>query len=381
MMDFSYSDEQKMLQESVTRFITDHYSPEARDALIEGEDGFSREHWQAYGDLGWLAVGFDEDDGGLGGGIEEVMIIMQGLGRGLALEPYLASVVLGGGLIARAGAADMRALYLPELMGGQMRLAFAHAESQARFDLSDVATRAVADGPDWIISGQKIAVLHGASADHLIVSARSEGSGISLFVVPRQAPGLHRRDYRTLDEQRASNLTFEGVRVPASAMLGGPGTALPVIERVVDAAIVALCADAVGAMQAACDLTRAYLQDRQQFGTPLGKFQVLQHRLVDMVMEHERAQSLTMMAAVKLNGADEDRARIVSATKARVGRAAAFVAKQSMQLHGGMALTDEYPIGRYFKRLTVFNTLFGSPDFHLRRFADLSDTPVKEDQP
>jgi alkylation response protein AidB-like acyl-CoA dehydrogenase len=378
-MDFSYSTEQKMLSESVKRFVSDHYDLIARDIILGSEGGFSRSHWQTYADLGWLGVALPEEYGGLDGGPQETMIIMEELGGGLAMEPYLSSVVLCGQLINRAASISVKERILPSLIGGKTLLAFAHAETQARYDLTNVTTTAKLDGDGYLINGQKCAVLHAATADHIIISARTSGAdcdeqGISLFLVDGAVAEISRRDYRTLDDQRASDLTISNLRLPADALLGDVGAACPVIIEVMDIVISAYCAEAVGAMRQVSEITREYMQTREQFGEKLSQFQALRHRLVDVFTECDKAKSMSMMAAIKVESSDVSERRIaVSAAKALIGKAARFVGAQGVQLHGGMALTNEYPAGHYFKRLTVFNSLFGDVEFHMERFVSHVD--------
>lgn len=374
-MDFTLSEEQQLLKDSVERFVREEYEFEKRRKLAKSDEGFSRDHWRKMAELGWLGAGLPEEFGGIGGGAVERMIVMEQIGRGLVLEPYFATVVLGAGLLLEAGSAEQKQALLPRLAAGELMLAFAHAERQARFDLEDVATKAEKSGAAWRLTGEKAVVLHAAAADKLIVSARTSGSrrdqdGISLFVVDKAAKGLSRRDYPTVDGLRASELALDGVE--AEAALGEIGKALPVIERVVDQAVAALCAEAVGAMQVLHDVTNEYLKTRVQFGRPIGQFQVLQHRMVDMFMEVEQSRSMMLLATLRL--ADEDareRARAASAAKVQIGRSGRFVGQQAVQLHGGMGMTDELNVGHYFKRLTMIDMSFGNVDWSLKRFAAL----------
>ena len=377
-MDFELSDEQNMLKDSVERFVKDNYSPEARAKLTETELGFSRDHWKTMAELGWLGLPFSEEVGGFGGTAVETMIMMESMGRGLVLEPFLSTVIVGGGLVAEGGSAEQIESIIPEVIEGNMMLAFAYAEKQSRFNLNDVETSASKSGDGYVLNGHKAVVYHGTTANKIIVSARTSGAskdkdGISLFIVDNDAQGVSRRDYATIDGQRAADIVFENVNVGASALLGEEGAALPVIERVVERTIGALCAEAVGAMETANEITNEYMKQRKQFGIPIGKFQVLQHRMVDMFMEAEQSKSMSDMVAMKL-GLDDatERSKAVSAVKAQVGQAAKFVGEQSIQLHGGMGMTDEYSIGHYFKRLTTIEMLFGNTDYHFKRFAALS---------
>jgi len=377
-MDFELSDEQNMLKDSVERFVKDNYSAEARAKLADTELGFSRDHWKTMAELGWLGMPFPEEVGGFGGTAVETAIMMENMGNGLVLEPFLSTVILGGGLVAEAGSEAQIEAIIPEVIEGNMMLAFAYAEPQSRFDLNDVETTATKSGDGYVLNGHKAVVYHGTTADKIIVSARTSGDsrdedGISLFLVDNNSDGVSRRDYRTIDGQRAADIEFENVKVGADALLGKEGGAFPVIEKIVDRAIAALCAEAVGAMQAANNITNEYLKERKQFGTPIGKFQVLQHRMVDMYMEAEQSKSMSDMVAMKLDLDDEtERRKAVAAAKAQIGQAAKFVGQQSIQLHGGMGMTDEYSIGHYFKRLTTIEMLFGNTDHHFKKYAALS---------
>ncbi|PHQ71345.1 MAG: pimeloyl-CoA dehydrogenase small subunit [Sneathiella sp.] len=377
-MDFELSDEQNMLKDSVERFVLDNYSMDARAKLANTELGFSRDHWKTMAELGWLGMPFAEEVGGFGGSAVDVMIMMESMGRGLVLEPFLSTVILGGGLVAEAGSPAQIESILPQVIEGNMMLAFAYAEPQSRFNLNDVQTAASKSGDGYVLNGHKAVVYHGETADKIIVSARTSGNsqdeaGISLFVVDAKANGLSRRGYRTVDGQRAADIMLENVTVAADALLGAEGGAYPTIEKIVERAIAALCAEAVGAMQAANEITNEYLKERKQFGVPIGKFQVLQHRMVDMYMEAEQSKSMSDMVAMKLSMDDaKERQKAVSAAKAQIGQASKFVGQQSIQLHGGMGMTDEYSIGHYFKRLTTIEMLFGNTDYHFKKFAALS---------
>tara|TARA_R100000005_G_C5003601_1_gene212044 strand:- start:601 stop:1734 length:1134 start_codon:yes stop_codon:yes gene_type:complete len=377
-MDFELSDEQNLLKDSVERFVKDNYSAEARAKLSETETGFSRNHWKKMAELGWLGLPFSEEVGGFGGTAVETMIMMESMGRGLVLEPFLTTVVMGGGLVAEAGNDTQIEAIIPAVIEGDLMLAFAYAEPQSRFDLNDVETTAKKSGDGYVLNGHKSVVYHATTADKIIVSARTGGNsrdedGISLFIVDNNTAGLSRRDYRTVDGQRAADVTFDNVKVGADALLGQEGKAYPVIEKIVDRTIAALCAEAVGAMQAAIEITNGYIKERKQFGAPIGKFQVLQHRMVDMYMEAEQSKSMSDMVAMKLGLDDvQDRRRSVAAAKAKIGQGAKFVGEQAVQLHGGMGMTDEYSIGHYFKRLMTIEMLLGNTDYHFKRYAALA---------
>ena len=375
-MDFELSDEQNMLKDSVERFVQDNYDAESRAKVAATELGFSREHWKLFAELGWLGLPFSEDVGGFGGTAVETAVMMETMGKGLVLEPFLSTVILGGGLIAEAGSPAQCEEIITAVIGGEMMLSFAYAEPQSRFNLADVETSATKSGDGYVINGHKAVVFHGATADKVIVSARTSGDsrdedGISLFILDQDMAGMNRRDYPTMDALRAADFTFENVTVPASRLLGEEGKAFAVIEKVVNSAIAAICAEAVGAMQAANELTNEYLKTRKQFGVPIGKFQVLQHRMVDMYMEAEQSKSMSDMVAIKLQDGSSDAAKAVSAAKVQIGAAAKFVGQHSIQLHGGMGMTDELHIGHFFKRVTMMDTLFGNVDHHLKRYTAL----------
>lgn len=371
-MDFDFSDEQQLLHDSVNRLIDDRYSDFSRRATYAQEpDGFSAANWALFADMGLLGLPFAESLGGSGGGPVETMIVMEALGRGLALEPYFASVILGGGFL--------RLLEHPaaeHVADGSVRLAFAHSERQSRYDRYDVAAAAQRTANGWEIAGEKSLVLHGGSATHLIVSARTGGErrdadGLSLFMVDAHTPGVARRAYPTQDGSQAAEISFTGVQVPETALLGELGGAAPLIDAVLDAAIAALCAEAVGAMAALQALTVDYLKQRRQFGTTIGSFQVLQHRAVDMLIAVEQARSMAMYAAMMANEPDAAiRRTAIAQAKVQVNRSARLVGQEAIQLHGGIGMTMEYKAGAYFKRLTMIESLFGDTDHHLRVVAD-----------
>ena len=374
-MDFDLSEEQILLRQSVERMAADHYRFEQRKFHGAEPEGWSRAMWRRYAELGLLGLPFVERYGGVGGGPVETMIVMEAMGRALALEPYLATVVLAGGLIRHGGSAAQQAAFVPAIAGGTMILAFAHAERQSRYDLADVATRARPDGAGWVIDGEKSLVLHGDSADRLIVSARVAGErrdrdGIALFLVDGAAKGVSRRPYATQDGMRAAEIALASVAVGRDSMLGAPGAALPLIERVADEAIAALAAEAVGAMAALTDMTVDYLKTRRQFGVPIGNFQVLQHRAADMLIALEQARSMALYATLTVAAPDAvERRRAAAAAKVQVGRSGRFVGQQAIQLHGGIGMTMEYKAGHYLKRLTMIDLMFGDADHHLRALA------------
>ena len=377
-MDFSLSEEQQLLKDSVDRFVRENYELDQRRTLVASDDGFSREHWKTMAELGWLGVALPEDFGGIDGGAVETMVIAEAIGAGLVVEPYLPCVVLGGGMLLEAGSEAQKQELLPKLAEGELMLAVAYAERQSRFDLHDVEFKAEKDGDGWVLNGHKGVVINGPAADTLIVSARTSGdsrdeNGITLFLVDAGAAGVERRNYPTVDGLRASEVTCSGVKVGADAVLGEVDKGLAVLERGIERAIAAICAEAVGAMQVLLDSTNEYLKQRKQFGVPLSKFQVLQHRMVDMFMETEQARSMALMATLKVESDDAtERRKAISAAKVQIGKSGRFVGQQAVQLHGGMGMTDELHIGHYFKRLTMIDTMFGNHDHHLKRFAALS---------
>jgi alkylation response protein AidB-like acyl-CoA dehydrogenase len=351
-MDFDLTDEQRLLKDSVDRLMADKYQFAQRRAYMADPTGFSADLWSAYAEMGLLGLPFEETLGGFGGGPVETMIVMEAFGRGLVLEPYFATVTLGGGLLRHAGSDALRGALVPPLTAGKLKLAFAHVERQSRYDLNDVVTTARKDGGAFLLDGAKSVVLHGDAADKILVTARVSGGrrdrdGIGLFLVDASSPGLMRRGYPTQDGQRAAEVTLAGVRVGADGMLSDD--ALPAIERVVDEAIAALCAEAVGTMQAMQDLTLEYLKTRKQFGRTIGSFQVLQHRSVDMLVE----------------------LRAIAAAKVQIGRSGRHIGQEAIQLHGGIGMTMEYAVGHHFKRMTVINQMFGDADAHLATLARL----------
>jgi len=369
-MDFNYTEEQLALQDTLRRFIARDYPFEHRRALANSADGFDRAAWKTFADFGILALPFHEDFGGLNGNAVDTMLVMEMLGRGLALEPYVPTVVLCGGLIRDAGSTAQKEELLPAIAGGELMLALAHFEPGARYELDHVATTATAAGSGWQLDGAKAVVLGAPSADKLIVSAR-DGKGISLFLVDAKAPGVTLRAYPTQDGARAADIRLTKVTVGADALMGAAGGALPAIERAVDYANAALCAEAVGIMSALNEITLEYLKTRKQFGVPIGKFQALQHRMADMVIATEQARSMATLAAVRVDSTDAaERSRSVAAAKAYVTQSARVVGQQAVQLHGGMGVVDELNVAHYFKRLTMIGLAFGDADYHLGRFSD-----------
>ncbi len=374
-MDFELSDEQRLLKDSVERLTTQRYDFETRKKFMAEPEGWSRDMWRQYAELGLTALPFAEEHGGIGGGPVETMIVMEAFGRALALEPYLATVVLGGGFL-RHGASDaVKGDVLPKVAAGEALLSFAHIERQARYDLADVTTTARKDGAGYVLSGEKSLALHGDCADRLIVSARVTGdqrarNGIGLFLVDAKQGGVSRRGYPTMDGLRAAEISLANVKVGADAVIGEPGNAYPLIERVVNSGIAALAAEAVGAMGAMHEITVDYLKQRKQFGVPIGNFQVLQHRAGEMLIALEQARSMAMLATMMSDEENAaERRKAIAAAKVQIGRSAKIVGQGAIQLHGGIGMTMEYKVGHYFKRVTMIDTMFGDADYHLAALA------------
>ena len=374
-MDFDLNEEQRLLKESLERLTSDRYAFEQRKNYAQNAEGWSRKLWAQYAELGLLGLPFAEQHGGSAGGPVETMIVMEAFGRALTLEPYLATVVMGGGFLRHGGNAEQCSNLVPKIADGSLTIAFAHTERQSRYDLHDVETRAARDGSGWVIDGEKGVVLHGDTADRLIVTARIGGGrrdrdGIGVFLVDCKAAGVSRRGYPTQDGLRAAELSLANVKVGPEGVLGEPGSALALIERVADEAIAAMCAEAVGAMATMHELTVDYLKTRRQFGREIGSFQILQHRAVDMLIALEQARSMAMFATMM--AAEEDvseRRNAVSAAKVQIGRSGKFIGQQAIQLHGGIGMTMEYKAGHYFKRVTMIDTMFGDADHQLRQLA------------
>jgi alkylation response protein AidB-like acyl-CoA dehydrogenase len=369
-MDFEFTQEQQQFSDALRRWMEKDYTFEHRKKILHSETGVSSDAWNTLAELGMTALPVPEEQGGFNGSAVDMMVVMKEIGRGLVVEPYLATA-LGAQFLKLAGKQES---LLEQVATGELKLAAAVGEKQARFDLFDITTTAAASGGGYVINGTKVVVIHGGQADQLIVSARSSGAqrdtgGISLFLVPANAAGVNRRDYRTIDGQRAADIRFENVQVPASALLGAAGEGWEILDAAADYGVTLLCAEAIGAMEALNASTLEYLKTRQQFGVPIGKFQALQHRMAEMFMQYQQASSMATLAAVKVASSDAvERRRTVSAAKARVGQAARFVGQQAVQLHGGMGVTDELPAAHHFKRLTMIEQTLGDTDYHLARF-------------
>ena len=376
-MSFTFTDDQRQLADSIERYLADKYGFEQRNRIRKGEGGWSRQVWKDFAELGWLAFPIAEEHGGLGGSTVDLALMMEAFGKALVVEPFIATIVLGAELVARADP-ERAAEILPQVAAGERLLAFAHSEPNSRYDLPRVSTMATESDEGWILDGHKAVVLHGDCADTLIVSARTGGrdderEGITLFLVPGDAEGLTKKTYPTIDGMRGADLEFDGVRVGPDAVLGEMGKALDIVEGVVDRACVVLAAEGVGAMQATVDLTTEYLKTRTQFGKPLGSFQVLQHRAVDMLSETRFAHALCYRTAGLMDSVGGvERARAASMIKAEIGRAGKMVGEEAVQLHGGMGMTDEMAVGHYFKRLRLIDVTFGNAGHHLSRIVDMA---------
>ena len=374
-MNFELSDEQQLLADSLRKYLANDYSFDARTKIVASPTGWSEKTWAAFAEMGLLGIPFAEEHGGFGGNAIDLMSVMEVLGESLVVEPYWTNVGVAGRLIATGGSEAQRKRILPALIQGKQRLAFAHTEAASRYDLRSVGARAKRSGGGFILEAEKRAVLHAAAADTLIVSARTSGadgdpSGISLFLVDRGARGVTLKEYRTIDELRAADLWLNDVSVPADALLGGEGQALGLIEDVADYATALLCAEAVGGIRYANDTTLEYLKTRRQFGVPIGTFQALQHRMVEMVISYEQARSMACLACVKVEAAGGvERRRVISAAKIKVADACRHVSQESVQMHGGMGMTEELKVSHTFRRLTMIAQTFGDAEHHLERFA------------
>src|SRR3981189_944445 len=372
-MDFDLSEEQRLLKDSVDGLLTDAYDFEQRKKYMKEKGGWSKAIWGKLAEQGLLGLPFSDADGGFGGGAAATMIVMEALGKAMMLEPYLAAVVIAGGFLRHGASEAQKAAHIPSIIDGSKTFAFAQLEKNSRYDLNDVATTAKKKGDGWIIDGEKFVVLNGESADTLVVTARTKGgqrdtNGIGVFLVPGNAKGVSKKGYPTQDGLHAADITFTGVEVGADAAIGDPENGLALIEQVVDDARIAMCAEAVGAMDESLKSTVEYLKTRTQFGVPIGSFQTLQHRAADIVVAVEQARSMSMFATMASDFGDaKERATAVAAAKGQIGKSLKFVGQPSIPLHGGIGMTQEAKIGHYFKRLTMIENTFGDTDYHLRR--------------
>jgi pimeloyl-CoA dehydrogenase small subunit len=375
-MDFDLSEEQRLLKESVDGLLTDSYDFEQRKKYMKEKGGWSKAVWGKLAEQGLLGLPFAEEDGGFGGGGVETGIVMEALGKSLVLEPYLATVVIGGGFLRHGGSAEQKAAYVPGIVDGSKTFAFAQLEKNSRYDLGDVSTTAKKKGGAYVIDGEKFVVLNGENADTLIVTARTKGerrdkSGVGVFLVPANAKGVTKKSYPTQDGLHAADISFTGVEVGADAAIGDPENALPLIERVVDDARIALCAEAVGLMDESLKTTVEYIKTRKQFGVAIGTFQSLQHRASDMFVALEQARSMSMFATMAMDFDDpKERAKAIAAAKVQIGKSGKYVGQQSIQLHGGIGMTQEAKIGHYFKRLTMIENTFGDTEYQTRRVSE-----------
>lgn len=376
-MNFDLTDDQRLLRDGIDRLLAGSYDLAQRSTYLAEPDGWSRAQWRRFAEMGLLGLPFPAAQGGFGGGPAEIMIVMEAFGRALVVEPFLTTVILGGGFLQIGGSEEQRAALLPRIADGSLLLAFAQAEPESRYDLNHIATTAKRKGDGWVLNGHKRHVLGGDTADTFIVSARIAGEtgdadGIALFLVGASAPGVTRRGYRLQDHTRAAEVWLEGVRVGPDATLGEPGLGLDLITRVVNRAIAAQCCEAVGVMASAHERTVEYLKLRSQFGATLGSFQALQHRAVDMFVQLELARSMAMYGITSSENPDLTESTLAaSATKVQIGRSARLIGQEAIQLHGGIGMTDDYPVGRYFRRLTMAEMQLGDTQHHLSKLARL----------
>ena len=373
-MDFSFTEEQTLLRNTVQSLLADKYDFDTRRKIVKSAEGWRPDYWAQFAELGLLAAPFPEELGGLGGGAIETMIVMEEFGRHLVVEPFVETVVIAGGFLREGGSAAQQEELIPGIIGGETVWAFAYAEPQGRYNLADLVTTAKKDGAGYVLNGFKCVVIAAPWAQKLIVTARTSGGqrdrdGVSVFIVDKSAPGVSTRDYPTVDGRRASEITFENVKLGADALIGAEGKGLPLVEKVTDQAIAALCAEAIGGMKELNAATVEYCKTRKQFGVAIGKFQVLQHRMVDMFMAYEQSVSMTYMVNLKLTEGETERAKAAAGAKVQIGKAGRFIGQQAVQLHGGMGMTDELSVGHYFKRLTMIDTQFGNIDHQLKRYS------------
>ncbi|HKI73248.1 MAG TPA: acyl-CoA dehydrogenase family protein [Pseudomonadales bacterium] len=374
-MDLSYTDEQTLLRDSISKFIEDNYDISQRNKLTATDEGFSRDNWKQFADLGWLAMPFPEDVGGIGGTPVDTMIVMEEFGKGLVVEPFFPTVVLAGTALSEFGSTEQKSETLAGIIDGSILATFAYAEQQSHHDIFDIVTEAKKSGDEYVINGIKSVVLNAQSADKILVSARTAGAtrdpaGITVFIVDADAAGIERNDYPTIDGLRASEVTFRDVKVPSSAIVGKAGEGAAILTKISNRAILALSAEAVGAMEMLYKDTIAYTKQREQFDHPLSDFQVLKHRMTEMFMEHALAQSLTMKAAMLETHGAADTQRTIHALKYLIGKSSRFVGQNAVQLHGGMGMTEELRVAHYFKRLTVIDAQFGNTDHHLTQLVN-----------
>jgi len=375
-MDFNFNEEQSLIQGQVSQFIQRDYDWEKRQELSNSERGFSDENWKQFAELGWLGISISEEAGGFGGSSLDTMIIMEEFGKGLVVEPFLETIVLSASILDDAGSKQQKDEILNKVIEGNLQLATAFSEPQSRFNLEDIVTTATKQDDSYLINGFKSVVMNGPAADSFIISVRTSGSqsdkeGITLFLLDSKQNGVSKRDYATVDGRKACELTLEDVSVSSASIIGKEGGGLDLLQNAINRAILAVSAEAVGAMEVLYKTTVEYTKTREQFGQAIGKFQVLQHRMVDMFMEYEQAKSLLYMATIKHSEGAKDADKAIAGLKYHIGKAGKFIGQQSVQLHGGMGVTEELNVGHYFKRLTTIGTIFGNSDYHLVKYSKL----------
>ena len=374
-MNFDYTEEQQMVRDSIARFVQDDYDWDTRRAIVDGDEGMSRDNWNTFAELGWLSIPFSEADGGFGGNIVDLSVVMEEMGKGLVVEPFFPTVILFGGLVARAGDEAQRGAVLENLISGQTLGAFAYVERQSRFEISDCKTTATASDGGFTLNGEKVVVFNGEHADQLVVLARTSGEqfdrdGLSLFLVDANAAGVSKVAYPMMDAQRVANITFDNVQLSSDALLGSEGGAMDVVDQVVREALIALAAEAVGIMGTLNAKTLEYTKTREQFGTAIGSFQALQHRMVDTMMAYEQAKSLLFKALCEYKIDPESADTTIHALKVLIDRNSKLIYGEAIQMHGGMGITDELDIGHYAKRLMMINATFGDGTFHRSEFIE-----------
>mgnify|MGYP001157393231 FL=1 len=380
-MNFQLSDEQAMLKDSVARYVKDQYNFDTRKKIISSEKGMSTESWAIFSDLGWLSIPFSEHYGGYGGGNEDIAVIMEELGKGIVVEPFVPTILLFGGLLSHCGPNDIAADLIPKIIEGHCLGAFAYLERQSRFEITDMKTTAIHSKKGWCINGSKSVVLNGSNATHIIVAARTSGgqydlSGISLFMVDADTPGISILPYGMMDGHKAANINFDDVKIPADALLGNLDEGMGLVEKIMPQVLIGLCAEAIGIMAVLNEATIAYTKTRHQFGVPISSFQALQHRMVDTFMASEQARSMVYRALCAFGEGNLDdeneRMRSLHAMKISVAKSSKLIGEEAIQIHGGMGMTDELNIGHYVKRLMTINLMFGDGDYHQRRFNKIS---------
>lgn len=370
IVDFSLTEEQILLRDSVEKYVADHGGVERHRDLSQGADRFDPDAWAAFAELGWLALPFSEDDGGLGGSATDLMVLCEGLGRGLVREPYLHTAITCGGLLSAMGSLEQRAAHIPPLVEGSTQWAFAFAEPASGFDFAAIETIASANGDGFTLTGKKIAVLNGHVAGSLLVTAKTE-TGVSLFIVDATLPGVARKPFTAVDGSGGAEIIFDSVTLGAECLLGMAGAAQAGIDGALDKAIVALGAESLGAMQVLIDTTVEYCKTREQFGQAIGKFQALQHRMADMYLKLEESRSLLYNAAIQLDEDSADAPAACAALKVKLAEASRFISHESVQLHGGIGMTDELIVGHLFKRLLLLSKLYGDEGYYLDRYLQL----------